>query len=98
MSHRNLFLVAYDIRDPKRWRKVFKTMHGYGEPLQYSVFSCALDAREKAQLIADLHDLLHHEEDRVMIADLGPRDGRARTALTFLGRSDRPQEPGPVIL
>ena len=29
-----LYVVAYDIREPKRGRRVFKTMHGYGEWLQ----------------------------------------------------------------
>ena len=31
--------MAYDVSDPKRLRKVHKTMSAWGEPLQYSVFS-----------------------------------------------------------
>jgi CRISPR-associated protein Cas2 len=34
-----LYVVAYDIREPKRWRRVFKTMHGYGEWLQLSALA-----------------------------------------------------------
>jgi CRISPR-associated protein Cas2 len=39
-----LYVVAYDIRDPKRWRQVFKAMHGYGEWLQLSVSSAGCRA------------------------------------------------------
>ena len=27
----NLYIVAYDISDPRRWRRVFRLMTGYGE-------------------------------------------------------------------
>ena len=37
---RQSYLVCYDISDDKRLRKVFKTMRGYGDHLQYSVFEC----------------------------------------------------------
>jgi CRISPR-associated protein Cas2 len=37
---RNTFLVCYDIRDDYRLRKVFGTMRGFGDHLQYSVFEC----------------------------------------------------------
>jgi hypothetical protein len=37
---RNTVLVAYDIRDEKRPRKVFKTMRDFGDHLEYSVFEC----------------------------------------------------------
>ncbi len=31
MADERLFIVTYDISDQKRWRGVFKAMHGYGE-------------------------------------------------------------------
>ena len=39
---RRCYLVCYDIRNQKRWRKVFKTMNGHGEHWQLSVFFCVL--------------------------------------------------------
>lgn len=36
------YLVCYDICDDKRLRKVFRTMRGFGDHLQYSVFECQL--------------------------------------------------------
>ena len=42
MSDEHLYIVTYDIADDKRWRAVFKLMHGYGEWMQLSVFQCRL--------------------------------------------------------
>jgi len=41
MTDERLFIVTYDISDAKRWRRVFKVMHGYGEWLQLSVGAVA---------------------------------------------------------
>jgi CRISPR-associated protein Cas2 len=35
---RHWYLVCYDIRCPKRWRKAYKLIEGYGDRLQYSIF------------------------------------------------------------
>ena len=37
------YLVSYDICDPKRLRKVARSLEGFGVRLQYSVFECPLD-------------------------------------------------------
>ncbi|MCC7170920.1 MAG: CRISPR-associated endonuclease Cas2 [Planctomycetes bacterium] len=84
---RNRYIVSYDIRDPKRLRKVFVCMRGFGESLQYSVFRCDLTAREKALMITKLTDIIHHRDDRVMIVDLGPSEGRGAECFEFLGQS-----------
>ena len=54
MSDDRLIIVAYDIGDPRRWRRVFKCMHGYGEWLQLSVFQCRLSARWPSSLVNQL--------------------------------------------
>ena len=33
----HLFVIVYDISDAKRWRRIFRLMHGYGEWMQLSV-------------------------------------------------------------
>lgn len=87
---RNRYLVAYDISDPKRWRAVFRTMRGYGDHLQYSVFRCDLSPQERMLLIEALTPLIHHGEDQVLIVDLGPAEGRAKDCATVLGRPSPP--------
>jgi CRISPR-associated protein Cas2 len=68
----HLYVVSYDIRDPKRWRRVFKAMHGYGEWLQLSVFQCRLSRRRHADMVATLSELINEKEDHVLMLDLGP--------------------------
>jgi CRISPR-associated protein Cas2 len=83
MRHR--YLVAYDVCDPKRLRRIYKKMCGFGEPLQYSVFQCALSDTELILMKEKIGEIIHHAEDRVLIADIGPLEGRARTAFQYLG-------------
>lgn len=97
-SDERAYFVVYDISDPKRWRRVFRTMHGYGEWVQYSVFQCRLSARRHAELIADLDGAIHHDEDHVVIIDIGLAD-RVEPKIVSLGkRSYIPVEREPVIV
>ena len=83
---RHLYVVSYDVCDPKRLRGVFKTLRGYGDPLQLSVFRCELDAQELVELRSLLRKILHHGEDQVLFVNVGPVDGRASAAITSLGQ------------
>lgn len=69
-----LYVVTYDISDQKRWRRVFKTMEGYGRWLQLSVFQCRLTARRRAALAMRLERLIKRGHDHILILDLGPAD------------------------
>jgi len=82
---RTRYLVSYDICNPKRLRQVAKTMEGYGMRLQYSVFECALDGKRVAKLKADLHEILHHEEDQVLFVSLGPEDSSHVLRIEAMG-------------
>lgn len=84
---RHSYLVAYDVSHPKRLRMVFRKLHGFGDPLQYSVFQCVLSDVEKQRMLMELMALIKHDEDRIMIVDVGPADGRARLAYEYLGRA-----------
>lgn len=93
----HLYIVAYDISDPKRWRSIFKLMHGYGEWLQLSIFQCRLSRRRHAELTATLDELIHHKEDHVLLLDLGPADS-VEPNVTSLGKDFNPVEREPVIV
>ena len=86
---RRRYLVAYDIRDPKRLRRVFETCKAYGDHLQYSVFLCDLDGMEKPMLLEDLGDIINHDEDDVVLVDLGEAQGRGSLCFEFLGHHRR---------
>lgn len=85
MSRRRL-LVAYDIADDKRLRSVYKAMNGFGDRIQYSVFICELNARERIQMEGRLRRLIHHTEDQVVIMDLGLSEREMEDFIATIGR------------
>ena len=93
-----LYFVVYDIADAKRWRSVFRTMRGYGEWVQLSVFQCRLSRVRHAELIADLDRIIHHDEDHIVLMDIGPAD-KVEPKVVSLGK--RPYAPvarEPIIV
>jgi CRISPR-associated protein Cas2 len=96
-SGERLYIVAYDIADPKRWRRVFRTMKGYGRWLQLSVFQCRLSGRRRADLGAALDRLIHHTQDHVVILDLGPAD-EVDPRVESIGKSFAPIVREAVIV
>ena len=82
---RTTFLVCYDVADDKRLRRVFKICGNYGSHLQYSIFECDLDAREKIALERELLETIHSGEDQVLFVSLGPTEGRGDRVITAIG-------------
>jgi CRISPR-associated protein Cas2 len=69
-ENKHWFLVAYDIRDQKRWRKVFKKLHGYGRPIQLSIFRCRLSNRQLQRMRWEIEKFLDQEEDSLLVIGL----------------------------
>jgi len=95
---RLLYVVTYDIRDDKRWRRVFKLMRGYGDHLQYSVFRCELSDRERIELMEKLTQVIKHDEDQVLMFPLGPAGGQREVNVHALGMAYRPTVHEAVIV
>jgi len=95
---RLLYIVAYDITDDKRLRKVFRLMRGYGDHLQYSVFRCELNDRERIELIDKLTAVVKHDTDQVLFFSLGPAGGQREQQVYTVGLSYKPPEQGAVII
>ena len=96
---RCVYLISYDICDPKRWRQVYRIMCGAGDPVQYSVFRCELTDVELHQVQSHLWKELNLAEDRVMVVDLGPIDGRGDDCIEFWGnpRVEPPDRTATII-
>lgn len=94
---RQTYIVTYDVCDPKRLRRVFKLMKGYGEHVQLSVFRCDLELRTLHELRGRLGEIIHHVEDQVLFIDVGPREGRAATSIRALGKAYDPP-PGFALI
>ena len=97
MAKERLYLVTYDISNPKRWRKVFNLMHGFGYWLQLSVFQCRLAARRRADMTARLDKLIEPSEDHILIVDLGPAD-KVDVRVESLGKSyESPKRQATIV-
>jgi len=94
---RTCYIIAYDISDPKRLRRVHRTMRGYGDPLQYSVFRCILSPSERILLHEALTPIINHREDQVLFIKLGPADGHVPSRIETLGRA-LSSEPERIVV
>jgi CRISPR-associated protein Cas2 len=65
MTAAHTYLVAYDIRAPRRLQRVHKALSKVGYSLQYSVFSVDLEDWERPKLVARLRRLIDEKEDDV---------------------------------
>jgi CRISPR-associated protein Cas2 len=93
----HLYIVAYDISDPKRWRAVFNLMKGYGEWLQLSVFQCRLSRKRYAELVATLDEIILNDHDHVIMVDIGLAD-KVEPRVISLGKTFKPIKREAVIV
>ena len=94
---RRNYVVAYDIADDKRRTHVFKMLFGYGDHAQYSVFFCELSPLELVTLRGRLRKAINHDEDQVMLVDLGPGHKPLDAGLEVIGKSYNPPVRSLVI-
>ena len=94
----NRYIVAYDVADGKRLRRVFKKMNGFGDALQYSVFACDLSSKERVIMEEALTEIINLKEDRVIIVDVGPVEGRGGDVVRTLGRQTKPREREALVV
>lgn len=97
MSDEHLYIVVYDIRDPKRWRRVFRLMKGFGDWVQLSVFQCRLTRMRHTELRSRLNEEILHGEDHALIIDIGPAE-RVNPKVLSLGQGYEPPTREPVIV
>ena len=95
---RNRYIVAYDISDGKRLRRVYKKMNGFGDALQYSVFACDLSSKERVIMEEALTEIMNLKEDRVIIIDIGPAEGRGENVVRTLGRQTKPKQREALVV
>jgi len=95
---RLVYIVTYDVCDPKRLRQVFQLMRGYGDHLQLSVFRCELSDRERVQLEGKLSEVVKHDEDQVLFFPLGPVSGLRETGVFSVGRPYFPLDHGALVI
>lgn len=74
-AHRHWHLVCYDVRDPRRLRRIHRHLRGYGERIQYSIFRIRANDTQLARLRWELERLMEGEDD-LLVVTLCPACGR----------------------
>lgn len=77
----SLWLVCYDISDPKRLKRVARTLTEHGERVQWSLFSCVLTAWQRGRLAEKLACLIDPAADSVRFYPVRGTAGVGRGAL-----------------
>lgn len=93
MTGRQHVVVAYDIEDDRRRARLARTLEGYGERVQYSVFECDLEERHLVRLIRTLQRLIH-PGDAVRIY----RMPASQAEVIVLGGKPRVESPSIIII
>lgn len=93
----HLYLVCYDIRDPRRWRRVFRLMKGYGQWVQLSVFQCRHGPKRHAEMLQLLDGAINASEDHLLVIDIGPANA-VEPRFTSFGKTFDVMERGPIVI
>lgn len=93
----HLYIVAYDISNTKRWRRIFKILHGYGEWMQLSIFQCRLSKTKRAELESRLREVVKGGQDHLMIIDIGPAKN-IRLRIESIGKELNTIERKAVVI
>lgn len=95
---RHTYIVAYDIANDDRRAKVLKTMKGFGDHLQYSVFECQLTPTALVRCRHFLSEIIDHRHDQVLFIHLGPTEGRGDRVITAIGQAYSPFDAPCIVV
>ena len=90
-----LYVVSYDVPDDRRRGRVHSALTSFGTWVQYSVFECFLDRKQRLLLEARLLKEISHQEDTVRIYGLC---GTCTSKVEVLGQGDAPREEKVYLL
>lgn len=84
---RQLYLVAYDVRNPSRLRQVHKVLKEFASGGQKSAFECYLTNAERDELVERVEQCLDIAKDSLLIIRLSHRD-----SVSTLGIAVKPAD------
>lgn len=86
-SRNGLYLVAYDIADPRRLSRVHRVLKKQGLPVQYSVFTVVMKRKALIRLLENIEHLIEPAEDDIRCYRLPER-----TDIKTLGQQYFPED------
>ena len=96
-NNRRIYLCTYDVADDKRRTKLFELLKDHGEHVQYSVFLCSLTRSEIKRLSAVADEIIHRDQDQLLLVDIGADDIDWTTQLSCLGKIWTPQVRSRIV-
>ena len=81
LSQPHLFLIAYDIREPRRLGRIHRFLRKEGLPVQYSVFTARLTERKLQRVMAGLERMFDPRVDDGRIDPLLARQEQVALGL-----------------
>ena len=81
----SLYIIGYDIADPRRLQRIHREMCKHAAPLEYSVFLLVGSQAKKDCCLAQMSDLIEASEDDVRCYPLPARGFQGR-----IGRAGLP--------
>ncbi len=82
-----LYLIAYDIANPRRLSKIHRTLKKRGLPIQYSVFTVVIKRKALLRLLERLNSLIKSTEDDIRCYRLP-----VKTEIDSLGKQFFPED------
>lgn len=89
------YVVAYDISDPGRLRKVARCCEDFGYRKQKSVFLCRLSATDIVRMRSRLYDIIELSHDQVLFI---PLCGKCLHGIEALGRPTSPATANDTVI
>ena len=89
------YIVAYDISDPKRLRKVARCCEDYGYRKQFSVFLVRVSATDFVRLRSRLYDTIDLDADQVLFI---PLPDASLQRLEAIGRPTEQYDKNDVVM
>jgi CRISPR-associated protein Cas2 len=84
-----LYVVSYDIPNDRRRTRVHSALTGYGVWVQYSVFECFLNRKQRLLMEERLRKEINPQQDTIRIYDLC---GTCTAKVQVLGLGKNPHE------
>lgn len=88
MTQRSLWLIAYDVREPRRLRRTLEVVKSWSTGGQKSLHECWLDDAELVALAADLRAEIDPRIDSLLLLAPEPKAG-----VRTLGIATKPIDP-----
>ena len=96
-NNRRIYLCSYDVAEDKRRTKLFELLKDHGEHVQYSVFLCSLTLMEVKRLSTSATEIIHQQDDQLLVIDIGPDESEWTANLSCLGKTWSPSVRSQII-